>query len=174
MGFFKLKKTRSRVHPTQRYPRYAAIALLVALTGALIVVGVLKGRAQGRLAFGRQQLATQIQSNLGQATRTFEKMSLPGANVQGDILPAMKLHLFAAGELNKVMVETYGPQSSMIDQDIFGQIDLAIAQIARNIAEGTSPRLAQDTLSSYMTQMETDLNARFAGSDLLMSRGSLK
>lgn len=174
MGFFKLKKTRSRVHHTQRYPQYAAVALLVLLAGALIVVSVLRGRAQGQLALGRQQLATQIQSNLGQATRAFERMSLPGADVQGDILPEMKLRLFAAGELNEVMIETYGPQSSMIDQDIFGQIDLAIAQITRNIAEGTSPRLAQDTLSSYMAQMEADLNARFAGSELLMSRGSLK
>lgn len=174
MKAFKIKRSRSPVHKSRHYPLYAAIAVGLVLAVALTVTIIAKNRAQAQLDLGRQQLASQIQSNLNGAFRACEQMTLPGANVEGSLLPTMKQHMYAADEINRVMIDVYGRESSMIDGDIFSQIELAFTQIERSITEGQSITSAHQTLTSYMTQLETDLNARFAGTELLMSRGSLK
>ncbi len=174
MKFFKLKKSRNRVHHTRRYPIYAGIAVVAALVLALAVVSILKSRTDGTLAANRRHLASQIQVNLSQAASACEKSSLPGANLPGDILPAMRLYLYAASELDDVMMDSFGADSSMIDETIFSQIDLSITQIERAIQEGKSTAAMLETLRAYMGQLEQDLEKRFAGTELLMSRGSLK
>lgn len=174
MKVFKLRRARSHVHRSRRYPMYVSIAALLVLGILLTIVSISKNRVQQKLTLGQHQLAAQIQSNLNSAIQKSEKMSLPGANISDDILPTMQLHMFAADELNEVMIGTYGQESSMINGDIYTQIELAFTQLERNITEGKSTSSTQETLVTYMAQMESDLNARFAGSELLMSRGSLK
>lgn len=168
------RKVRNSVHRSRRMPMYILAGVALALAIALVIVALLGARARGRLGAGQQSLATQIQSNLSGAVQACEQMSLPSANLEGDLLPSMRRRLFAAKELNEVMIDSYGQDSSMINVEIFDQIELALTQIERRLAEGQSTSSEQSTLSAYMAQLEADLSARFAGTELLISRGSLK
>ena len=174
MKIFSGKRTRNHVNKRQRYPMYAALTLIACLVIALTVVAVINHRTAERLSYGQQQLASQIQSNITQTIRTFEKMDLPGANVPGELLPAMELYLYAAEELNDVMIEVYGLKQSMFDEETFHQIELAINGVSGNIDRGEPYEASKGILKELIARVETDLNERFAGTGLLMSYSGMK
>lgn len=174
MKTLRLRRARNPVHCTRRYPVYAAIAVGVALVVALIAVSVAKKNITNAYEKGRVQLAQSIQTNINEALRAFDRITLPNADVQGDILPTMRTHLYAARTLNEAMVDTYGITSGVVDAEVFTQIETAIDEVERSIDSGLSIQTARDTLSRYITSMETALIERFEGSDQLRSRTALK
>lgn len=172
MKFFHLKRSRSRVHHTQRYPLYGALAALLAVAVALAVVWVGKDRAEESAALARQNLATSIQSDLNAAMRAYERASLPTADLDGDIFPAMRRHLYAARTGNRVMEDTY--RESVVDEQTLDQIESAMGQVEHMLALGQSTDSALSALGAILGQMEADLSARFADTGLLLSRTALK
>ena len=172
MKFFHLKRSRSRVHHSQRYPLYGALALLLALAVTLTVVWMDKDRAEQSAALARQNLATSVQSDLSAAIRAYESASLPTADLRGDILPSMRRYLYAARVGNRVMLDTY--QESVVDEQILTQIETAIAQVERTLSLGQSSTSALSALGAALDQMEEELSARFADTGLLLSRSALK
>ncbi len=172
MKFFHLKHSRSRVHHSRRYPLYGALALLLVLAVMLTVVWVGKNQAEQRIALGRQNLATSVQSDLNAAIRAYESASLPTADLGGEILPTMRQHLYAARVGNRVMLDTY--QENVVDEQILTQIETAIAQVERTLTLGQSSTNALSALGTALSQMEEELSARFADTGLLLSRSALK
>ncbi|MEG0935134.1 MAG: hypothetical protein RSJ41_06055 [Clostridia bacterium] len=172
MKAFRLKHTRTRVHQTQRYPLYACLAVVLALVVALGIVWAGKNRAEAAYQQGREQLAEAIQTDLNAARRSFDKSSMPGTDVQGEVLPEMKEYLYAAKQMNRAMRDIYG--EAVLDDETFQQLQVAISGVNQKITGGQSTKQAIEVLASCMNEVETDLNTRFADSGMLLSRTALK
>ena len=173
MKTLRLKRGRNPVHRTRRYPLYALLIALVAVSVALIIVSVAKKNITTAYERGREQIALSIQTNINEALRAFDRIALPGADVEGDILPSMRTHLYAAKALNDTMVDTYGAGSAIFENELFTQIENAIDQVEKSIVAGQSTQAARETLASHMTRMETAMAERLQGSEVFRSRTAL-
>lgn len=172
MKFFHLKRSRSRVHHTQRYPLYGALSMVLVIAVVLAVVWVGKDRAEGSAALARQNLATSIQSDLNAAIRAYEKVSLPTANLEDDIFPTMRQHLYAARVGNRIMEDTY--KETVVDDKTLDQIESALKQVEHLRSLGQTGDADLSALGMVLAQMEADLSARFADTGLLLSRTALR
>lgn len=174
MKTLRLKRGRNLVHHTRRYPMYALLIALLGVTIALTIVSVAKKNITQAYDRGREQIAMSIQTNLNEALRAFDRITLPGADIRGDILPSMRTHLYAAQALNEAMVDTYGPDSSVIENEVFTQIENAISEVEKSIVAGQSILSAREVLASQMTRMETAMAEKFEGREEFRSRTALK
>lgn len=173
MRNFTLKRTRSRVHPARNYPIYALLGVLACTLVALTVVCVLKTNADRALQGCRDELAANIQINLNETLRALDRMDLPGTNVAEDVLPTMEQHLYAAGELNDVMIAAYGAQSALSAED-FSNVEAALDEVNRMILTGQSTSAAKAELTARMTEMEVAMTTCFGDTDQLKPRTALK
>ena len=100
-------------------------------------------------------------------------MDLPGTNVAEDVLPTMEQHLYAAGELNDVMIAAYGAQSALSAED-FSNVEAALDEVNRMILTGQSTSAAKAELTARMTEMEVAMTTCFGDTDQLKPRTALK
>lgn len=168
MRFFRLKRPRNTVHRSNLYPVYAVIAVFAALVIALSVVSILLTQRSKRLESGYNVLAGQIQSDLNMALRTFETSSLPGADLAGEVAPAMRMYLYTADALNEVLVDQYGKGASVLDENLYQQINLALDDIVKLVNIGQSTDNSMQQLSSYMATLKTNMEAKFSYNNLLL------
>ena len=168
MRFFRLKRPRSTAHRRNLYPVYAVIAVFVALVIALSVVSILLTQRSKRLESGYNVLAGQIQSDLNMALRTFEASSLPNVDLAGDMAPTMRMYLYTADSLNEVLMDQYGKGASVLDENLYQQITLALDDIVKLVNIGQSTDNAMQQLSSYMATLKTNMEEKFSYNNLLL------
>ncbi len=173
MRFFRLKRPRATAHRSNLYPVYAIIALIAALAIALTVVSVLLSQRAKRLEAGRDALAAHVQTDLNMALRTFDEASLPKADLAGEVVPGMRMYLYAAETANEVLVEQYGPGASLLDENLHQQINLALDDIEKQVAKGQSTDGALQQLGQYMATLKTDMEAKFSYNNLLLLQSAM-
>jgi hypothetical protein len=168
MRFFRLKRPRAKAHRSNLYPVYAVIAVFVALALALGVVSLMLTQRAKRLESGYNLLAGHIQTDLNMALRTFEQASLPKADLAGDIVPGMRMYLYAADSFNEVLVDQYGSGASVLDESLYQQINLALDDIEKLVKVGQSTDDALLQLNQYMATLKTNMEAKFSYNNLLL------
>lgn len=168
MRFFRLKRPRATAHRSNLYPVYGVIAVLIALAIALTVVSVLLTQRANRLEAGYNALTGHIQADLNMALRTFDEASLPKADLAGTIIPQMRMYLYAADSSNEVLVDQYGKGASVLDENLYQQINLALDDIDKLVKVGQSTDDALSQLSSYMATLKTNMAAQFSYNNLLL------
>ena len=168
MRFFRLKRPRATAHRSNLYPVYAVIAVFVALAIALSVVSILLTQRSKRLEEGYNVLAGLIQTDLNMALRAFEESGLPGADLSGDVVPAMRMYLYTADSLNEVLVDQYGKGASVLDENLYQQINLALDDIVKLVNIGQSTDAAITQLSAYMATLKTNMEAKFSYNNLML------
>lgn len=168
MRFFRLKRPRATSHRSNLYPVYAVIAVFAALVIALSVVSILLTQRSKRLEAGYHVLAGQIQSDLNLALRTFEESSLPNTDLAGEVVPAMRMYLYTADSLNEVLVDQYGKGASVLDENLYQQINLALDDIVKLVNFGQSTDGVISQLSAYMATLKTNMEAKFSYNNLLL------
>jgi hypothetical protein len=168
MRFFHLKRPRATAHRSNLYPVYAVIALGLALVIALGVVSAIMVRRSKTLEGGYNTLTAHIQTDLNMVLRTFSQAGLPNAELQSDIIPNMRLYLYAADSFNEVLIDMYGQNAAVVDDALNQQITLQLDEIERLIKTGLSTQDALAKLTGYMAQLEADMASKFAYNNLLL------
>lgn len=166
MRFFRLKRPRATAHRSNLYPVYAVVAVITALALALGVVSVLLVRRAQSLETGYDALTGHIQADLNLALRKFGEASLPKADLAGEIVPTMRMYLYSADSFNEVLTDQYG--ESVLDEDLYQQITLALDDIERRVNAGQSTDSVLSQLGQYMATLETNLASKFSYNNLLL------
>lgn len=173
MRFFRLKRPRATAHRSNLYLVYAVISLIAALVIALSVVSFLLTQRAKRLETGYNLLAGHIQTDLNMALRTFDQASLPKADLSGEVLPGMRMYLYAADSANEVLTDQYGQGSAVLDENLYQQISLALDDIDKLVKKGQSTDNALSQLSQYMATLKTNMEAKFSYNNLLLPQTAM-
>jgi hypothetical protein len=80
----------------------------------------------------------------------------------------MRMYLYAAETANEVLVEQYGPGASLLDENLYQQINLALDDIEKLVKTGQSTDDALSQLSQYMATLKTNLEEKFSYNNLLL------
>jgi hypothetical protein len=155
------------------YPVYAVISLLAVLVIALAVVSVLLTQRAKRLETGYNALAGHIQTDLNMALRTFDQASLPKANLAGEVVPGMRMYLYAADTTNEVLIDQFGKGAAVLDEDLYQQISLALDDIEKLVNVGQSTDNALTQLGQYMATLKTNLESKFSYNNLLLPQAAM-
>lgn len=167
MRFFTLKKSRNRVHHTQRYPLYAAlIALAVALV-VLTVMIVQKTRLEEQLRRNRLELADQAQTEVSIAMNAYNRIHLSGADLEGNLIPAMDEHLYAADRLSTILALSHGEQYGVMDHQLYLQIDQVLSEVTKHLTGGTSTTTTLEQLGTLIDKLQSEMEARYGETTLL-------
>lgn len=168
MSVFHRKGARKLAHRSNLYPVYIAAAVLVVLIAALVTTVVLGRRFSAQLDLNRKQLSEHIQSELNLAVRAFDEVDLPTANLEESIIPAMRLHLYAADAMNDVLSSVYGADASIFTSDLYRNIVMALDAIEASRKAGQTTNNDLAALKEFMAQLESDMNTKFQSVNLLM------
>ncbi len=173
MRFFRLKRPRATAHRSTMYPVYATIALITALAIALCVVSILLTQRAKRLESGYNALAGHIQTDLNMALRTFDQASLPKADLAGEVVPGMRMYLYAADAANEVLTNQFGESASLLDDNLYQQISLALNDIEKLVNVGQSTDGALSQLGQYMATLKTNMESKFSYNNLLLPQTAM-
>ena len=168
MRFFRLKRPRATAHRSTMYPVYAIIALISALAIALGVVSILLTQRAKRLEAGYNALAGHIQTDLNMTLRTFDRARLPKADLAGEVVPGMRMYLYAADAANEVLTDQFGKSAALLDENLYQQISLALDDIEKLVTVGQSTDSALSQLDQYMATLKTNMESKFSYNNLLL------
>ena len=170
---FKRTKKRTYQNPREKY-----IALSLACVFALMLVFTLvgftgKNSLRAQLNETQDILAASIQSDLSDALNSYEGIDRKSADLAGDILPTMRTHMYAAYEMNRILVETFGEEYSMLDAAQYESFEAVMNRFDQLLAAGQSTDPAKETLAACMNDLKNSLAGRFtAEGDLLPKTAS--
>lgn len=167
---FKRTKRRNYQNPREKYIAFSlagAFALLLILT----LVGFTgQSRLRARLAETQDILAAAIQSDLNDALDSYAGIDRKSANLSGDILPTMRRHMYSAYEMDKILVETFGAEYSMLDAERYASFEAIMNRFDQLIAAGQSPDPAKETLAACMNDLKNSLAGRFTAEGNLLPK----
>lgn len=119
----------------------------------------------------RNAIAAAEYTELSLALDAFDTIGYPNADVEGDVLPRLKLHLHAANVLDALLINEYGAKYSMIDAEVYRYITLTLEEIDAAFAQNTSPDAGIENLRVYMLLLQNQLSGRINEQGQLLPAG---
>lgn len=168
MKRFHLKKQRSLVSNRKRIPLYATAAVILALAIAFGAALINRNSVNRALIASRENLVLSVRASITAIARAHERMSRPGADVAGDLLPTMQLNLHTAEALNDVLVDSYGEQYAVLNDDLFRKLNDDLITLSDTLDKGQIITDVQTAIGQTLADVETALIARFGADDGLM------
>ncbi len=158
---FRRSRTRSFEQQGEKY-------LLIALAGTFILLVIMllfaasgRNRLQAQLDETREMMAASVQSDMYAAISSYLTIDRRSADIEGDILPTMKNHMYSARSMNRVLSETFGEKYSLIDEKDYSQFLSVMAEFDRLLASGQSTDPAKELLVPCMNIFQNTLLNRF-------------
>ena len=142
------------------------VLLLIALLGSALNTG-----GSGSTAT-RDSIAAAEYTELSSAIACFDTVGYPNADLMGDILPTLELHLHAASILDTLLVGEYGEAYRLLDAEVYRYIQLTMDEISNAAAQGLSTELGVENLSVYMLILKNNLSTRFDESGSVLPLGT--
>ena len=165
---FRRTKRRNYMHPGEKY-LFFGVAVMFALM-MIIMLGAASGknRLENQLGETREIMAAAIQRNMASTMRTYENINRKNVDLADDVLPAMRLHMYAANEMNEALTETYGDEYSMINPDQYDAFEAVMDEFDQLMAAGHSTEPAKEKLLVLMNSFQTTLANRFTADGSLL------
>lgn len=158
---FRRSRTRSFEHQGEKY-------LLIALAGSFILLVVMllfafsgKSRLQAQMDESLEMMAASVQSDVYNALNSYRTIDHKSADVEGDILPTMKRHMYSAHSMNRVLTETFGEEYSLIDEESYNEFESVMREFDRVLSAGQSTKAAKELLVPCMNKFQNMLLNRF-------------
>ena len=144
------------------------IAIVVAvLIVALCVAVIFAVRNSQRMNEGRAQIEETILDNLTMILRTYDRFPEPKADIGGELLPEISKHLHTAYAQNNTLIDLHGASTSILDNDLYSQINEAIDALDREVKADRIVNAAENALTPYVERLRQILaertDAQFAG-----------
>lgn len=135
------------------------LALLVAglLTWACISTSNASDM-QKKYAASRSAVGEALYGCANMMALEYDGASLAGADVEGDILPQMRMYFAQAQALNNAMAAAYGDEYTVLDQDLIREIELAFDEYEAAYSAGRSTDTAELRMTDAMTGMREALS----------------
>ncbi len=164
------KRVKSRVNARAVLPMGAALIALA----LIILVCIFAARAaniQNEYAELQKSVDGALYSNLRMFIRSYEPVSLAGADIEGTILPTMHDYFVAATALDEAIAVAYGDRYAVLRGGIDTAITAAFEAFDEAFRQGQSPAAAISSMSSCVQALEETLLKRFDSDLRLLPAG---
>ena len=111
-----------------------------------------------------------VVSDMSEALDSYAGIDRKSANLADDILPTMRRHMYTAYEMNKVLVETFGAEYSMLDTEQYESFEAIMKRFDQLLAAGQSTDPAKETLAVCMEDIKSSLAGRFTAEGNLLPK----
>lgn len=167
------------MHPFQFLQQRKSVRMYIPFFGGCIIVllavallGSMLGRGSAAPLATRDAIAGAEREELSSAIAVFETIGYPNADLTGDIMPKIELHLHAAEILDALLASEYGEDARLLDSELYRYIQLCMTEINTAAAQGDSTELGVENLGVYMLILKNDLAVRFDENGALLPAGS--
>ena len=146
------------------------IAALIALVLIVLVCifAANANSARNEYAQARDSFGEDLYTNLYMFARSYDGVTLAGADVQGSILPSMRRYYIAAIALDDAVTNAYGQRYQLLDQTTRDAIDAAFEAFDDAFAQGDTTSEAVSSMSACVQSVEQLLTTRYDAATRLL------
>lgn len=144
-----------------RAARIASLALVAALLIALCINISMRSHIQNQYARAREELTDSIYTELYMFCQAFDQISVPGSDVQNDLIPQMKDRFLAARTLNAAVASAFGDSSALLSSEDESIVDAAFAQYDAAFKTGKATDSAQSEMLACVQRIRASLAAHY-------------
>ena len=141
--------------------KLASIVLAAALIVTICISSANSSGMQKKYASARQAISDTLYGCSVMMLQEFDGADLVGADVEGAILPAMKMYYGQAQALNTAMSEAYGKKYAVLTGELIQEIDQAFSQYDGALRAGRSTNDAAALMTEAMEKLKTSLNNHY-------------
>ncbi len=138
-------------------------ALIIILVIMLCINISARTNIQNQYAKARNELSDSIYTELYMMCQTFDQVSVPGVDVQYDLLPGMKECFLAARTLNTALSNGFGEKNSVLSASDESAIENAFEQYDTAFKSGKATDDAQAAMLACTERIRTILNTMNSG-----------
>ena len=138
----------------------AFVALLLIVL--ICIFAVSASNIRNEYSQARDSIGQRLYNNLYMLIRTYDGITLAGADAEGTIIPTMKNYYLAAGTLDDALSDAFGEHYRLLSTTLDSAFDAAFAQ-------GRDTGDAMSSMSACVQSLEQLLAARFDSAGRLLS-----
>ena len=154
------KRVKQLLNPHVLLPIIAALIALV----LIVLVCIFASEAnsvRNEYALARDSMGEDLYTSLYMFARSYDGVTLAGADVQGSILPTMRSYYTAATALDDAIVNAYGQRYQLLDATTREAVDEAFEAFDDAFAQGASTTDAVSNMSACVQSVEQLLTTRY-------------
>ena len=146
------------------------VAALIALVLIVLVCifAANANSARNEYAQARDSVGEDLYTDLYMFARSYDGVTLAGADIQGDILPLMRDYYTAAIALDDAIVNAYGQRYQLLDANMRASVTAAFEAFNDAFAQGRSTSDAVSSMSACVQNIEQLLSTRYDANTRLM------
>ncbi len=167
---FKRTRRRNYKHPGEKYMLLGLAGMFALMLIIMLSASSGRSRLEAQLGETREIMAASIQSDMNEVLRAAENIDRKNADLAGDVLPAMRLYMYAANEMNDALVETFGEKYSMIDPEQYESFESIMDEFDQLLAAGQSTEPAKEKMTACMDGFRIALYNRFTADGSLLPK----
>lgn len=135
----------------------AALALVI-----MLCINIsMRSHIQKRYAEARSELGDSIYTELYVMCQTFDQVTVPGVDVQYELLPNMKDRFLAARTLNTALGNAFGEKYSVLTADDESAVDNAFGQYDAAFKTGKPTDDAENAMRACTQRIRSILDAKY-------------
>ena len=146
----------------------AAAFIALVLIVLICIFAANANSAQNEYAQARNAFGEDLYTKLYMFARSYDGVTLAGADVQGSILPSMRDYYIAATALDDAIVNAYGQRYQLLDATTREAIDEAFEAFDDAYARGDSTNAAVSSMSACVQSVEQLLATRYDSATRLL------
>ena len=154
------KRVNLKLNPRVILPCVAALIALVLIV-LVCIFAANANSARNEYAQARDSIGEDLYTDIYMFARSYDGVTLAGADIQGDILPLMRDYYTAAIALDDAIVNAYGQRYQLLDATTREAVDEAFEAFDDAFAQGASTTDAVSNMSACVQSVEQLLTTRY-------------
>lgn len=164
------KRVKFKLTARTVLPMSAALIALVLII-LICIFAASASNIQNEYAQARTSVGEALYQNLNMFIRSYEGISLAGADVEGTILPTMHDYFVAARALDDAIADAYGERYGVLSGGIDTAVTAAFKAFDEAFRQGQNTSGAMSSMSSCVQALEQTLLKRFDNDLRLLPAG---
>lgn len=154
------KRVKQLLNPHVLLPIIAALIALVLIV-LICIFASEANSVRNEYALARDSVGEDLYTSLYMFARSYDGVTLAGADVQGSILPTMRSYYTAATALDDAIVNAYGQRYRLLDGTTRDAIEAAFEAFDDAFAQGDTTSDAVSSMSACVQGVEQLLTTRY-------------
>ena len=161
------KRVKQMLNARVILPIVAALIALVLIV-LVCIFAANANSARNEYAQARDSLGEDLYTKLYMFARSYDGVTLAGADVQGSILPTMRSYYTAATALDDAIANAYGQRYRLLDGTTRDAIEAAFEAFDDAFAQGDTTSDAVSSMSACVQGVEQLLTTRYDAATRLL------
>ena len=164
------KPTKKRLDLSKIDPKKAAAAIALGVVILLVIVLCITISSRSHIhreyTNARNEIGEVLYTELYMLCQTFDQVTVPGAEVQDTIIPAMRDCYLSGQALNTALKNAFGSRYAVLSEDNIVQLDAAFEAYDAAFRSGKPTEDAQAAMQACIDNVRAILAARYPAGTL--------